>query len=53
MTDITKCTGEGCALNETCYRFTAPAEMYQSFFMTPPIKDGKCEYYWKTNTNEK
>jgi hypothetical protein len=25
MTDITKCTGEGCALKETCYRFTAVA----------------------------
>ena len=57
MTDITKCTGEGCPLKETCYRFTAPAEMYQSFFMDSPIKDGKCEYYWSrnatSNTKEK
>jgi hypothetical protein len=46
MTDITKCTGEGCALKETCYRFTAPTGMYQSFFFGVPIKNGKCEMYW-------
>ena len=45
MTDITKCTGEGCGLKETCYRYTAPTGMYQFFFMNSPIKDGKCEYY--------
>jgi hypothetical protein len=49
MTDITKCTGEGCPLKETCYRFTAPAEMYQSYFMAPPVKNGKCEYHWSQN----
>jgi hypothetical protein len=49
MTDITKCTGEGCPLKETCYRFTAPAEMYQSYFMTPPVLNGKCEYHWSQN----
>jgi hypothetical protein len=46
MTDITKCTGEGCPLKETCYRFTAPTGMYQSFFFGVPIKNGKCEMYW-------
>jgi hypothetical protein len=46
MTDITKCTGEGCALKETCYRFTASTGMYQSFFVGVPIKNGQCEYYW-------
>ena len=46
MADISKCTGEGCALKETCYRFTAPSGMYQSFFFSPPIKDGECDYYW-------
>jgi hypothetical protein len=46
MTDITKCTGEGCALKETFYRFTATTGMYQSFFFEVPIRNGKCEYYW-------
>lgn len=46
MADITKCTGRGCDLRETCYRFTAPKGMWQSYFMTSPIKDGECEMYW-------
>ena len=49
MTDITKCNGRGCDLRETCYRFTAPAGMLQSYFMTSPIKKGECEMYWDTN----
>jgi len=49
MTDITKCTGEGCELKETCYRFTAPTGMYQSMFVEVPIEDNNCNYYWKTN----
>ena len=53
MTDITKCWGHGCALKETCYRFTASEGMYQSYFMNSPIKNGKCEYYWNTNKKEK
>jgi hypothetical protein len=46
MTDITKCTGANCDLKMTCYRFTAPTGMLQSYFMNSPIKDGKCEMYW-------
>jgi len=54
MTDITKCTGEGCALKQTCYRFIAPMGSYQSMFVEVPIRNSKCEYYWETfNTNEK
>jgi hypothetical protein len=53
MTDITKCKGDGCHVKGTCYRFTAPKGMWQSYFMNPPIKDGECEMYWDTNTNEK
>ena len=49
MTDISKCTGEGCSLKETCYRFTAKTGMYQSFFFGVPIKNGQCEYYWDIN----
>ena len=49
MTDISKCWGHGCALKESCYRFTASTGMYQSFFFGVPIKNGKCEYYWDIN----
>ena len=47
MTDISKCSGENCPMKESCYRFTAEAGQMQSYFIEPPIKDGKCEYYWE------
>lgn len=47
MPDITMCSGEECALKESCYRFTAKASEYQSYFIDPPIKDGECRYYWE------
>ena len=47
MPDITMCLGTNCPYKESCYRFTAkPSEYMQSYFMKPPIKDGKCEMYW-------
>ena len=46
--DITMCTGEGCPAKEECLRYTAKASDYQSYFVDPPIKDGKCEMYWGT-----
>ena len=45
--DITMCKGTNCPHKESCYRHTAkPSEFWQSWFMNPPIEDGKCEYYW-------
>ena len=49
MPDITKCKGDGCHAKESCYRFTAKPSDYQSYFVTPPIKDGKCDHYWGEN----
>jgi hypothetical protein len=47
MPDITMCLGTNCPYKESCYRFTAkPSEYMQSYFMKPPIKDGKCDMYW-------
>lgn len=47
MPDIAMCPGDGCEKKQMCYRYTAKASDYQSYFMTPPIKeDGTCEYYW-------
>jgi hypothetical protein len=48
MSDITKCSGANCDLKLTCYRYTAASSMCQSYFMEPPIKDGKCDSYWET-----
>lgn len=49
MPDITMCLGTDCRAKEKCYRFTAKPSDYQSYFMKPPIKEGKCEYYWGEN----
>jgi len=50
MADITKCTGEGCESKHTCYRYTAKSNKhYQSFFISPPINSGGCEYYINKN----
>jgi hypothetical protein len=50
MADITMCVGTDCPHKESCYRFTAtPNEYRQSYFMSPPIKDGKCDMYWGEN----
>ena len=54
MPDITMCKGEGCPLKKNCYRFTAkPFEFRQSYFITSPIKDSECEYYWFNEKYEK
>jgi excinuclease UvrABC ATPase subunit len=53
MSDITKCTGEGCNLSDICYRFTAKSNEYrQAYFEYPPIKDGKCEMFWGDGSQE-
>ena len=50
MADITMCKGTDCPHKQTCYRYTAKANEYrQAYFIEPPIKDGKCEYYWGEN----
>ena len=49
MADITKCSGANCPHKENCYRFTAIASDLQSYFLDPPIEDGKCDMYWGEN----
>jgi hypothetical protein len=45
MSDIKKCSGEGCPVKGDCKRFLATDGFLQSWFLEPPIKDGKCDYY--------
>jgi len=48
MADITACSGVNCPLKDKCYRYTCIKNPdWQSYFMEPPIKDGKCEYLWR------
>ena len=48
MADITKCKGTGCPVKATCYRFycAESSKEWQSWFVTPPIQNGKCDLYW-------
>jgi hypothetical protein len=53
MPDITMCWGQkgaiDCPYKERCFRYTAKADEYQSYFIDLPLKDGKCEHYWGTD----
>lgn len=46
MADISKCPGTGCDKKDTCYRYTSKAGIWQSYFGTPPINNGRCEFYY-------
>ena len=39
MADITKCKGTRCPVREDCYRYTAPASDWQSWFEVVPLGD--------------
>ena len=40
-----------CPHKEKCYRYKAePMPLNQSYFAEPPIKDGKCDFYWGENS---
>lgn len=49
MADITMCKGGDCPLKEQCYRYKATMSFYQSYFVEPPFKDGKCDMFWGTS----
>ena len=53
MPDICMCKGTNCPFKEKCYRFTAKADEYQSYFIDAPIdKDGKCDMYWGARVHD-
>jgi hypothetical protein len=48
MPDITMCSGDGCPIKETCYRYKATPTEWQSYFSTPPFdKRRGCQSYWE------
>jgi hypothetical protein len=49
MPDITMCPGTNCPFKESCYRFTAKPNEYQSYFIEPPFKGDDCKMYWGDN----
>lgn len=48
MPDIAMCSGDGCEIKSTCYRYRAtPSELMQYYFVTPPNKNLECDYHIK------
>lgn len=52
MPDIAMCKGDDCPLKEKCYRYLAKPDHYQSYFMIPPYKDGKCDHFWEVGNRQ-
>jgi hypothetical protein len=47
MPDITMCKGTDCPLKDRCYRAQAkPTPRRQSYFVTPPFRNGRCDHFW-------
>jgi hypothetical protein len=45
--DITLCSGEGCPIKRSCFRYLAEPAGRQDFFGMPPVlPDGTCPEYW-------
>ena len=54
MPDITMCMGGDCLLKENCYRYKAkPDELWQSYFVEIPYKNGECNHYWEMEMSSK
>ena len=45
MSDISKCTGAGCPVHETCYRFVAPCSPHWQSWITPEYENGGCDFF--------
>lgn len=53
MADDTYCEGTGCELKETCSRFKMRLSTDRAwFYLLPPIKEGKCDYYIDVNNGK-
>lgn len=46
MPDITLCTDQQCPLRQSCMRFVAKPDKYQSYFMGSPSRGDQCPEYW-------
>jgi hypothetical protein len=49
--DITKCDNKNCPNKDTCLRFLAQDDYWQSYSTFEPEKDGTCEHYWNINND--
>jgi len=49
MPDVAMCKPVYCPLKDTCYRYKAKPDQYQSYIGETPYSDKtqSCDYYWK------
>ena len=48
------CKGDNCPIKDQCYRYRAvPAKHWQTYFIEPPMKEGKCEQFWKIDYRDR
>ena len=48
MLDISMCKGENCPIRDSCYRFTAIPDRFQSYGAFEEfLVDGQCPWYWE------
>lgn len=52
MADIAMCAVTNCPKKETCYRFNATPDKYQSYISPKRNADGSCDYYWEMKKQE-
>lgn len=52
MPDISMCRNETCPIKNTCYRYTATPNKYQSF-SSFKYENGKCDYWWDNKEYKK
>ena len=51
MADITKCSGVGCPIKESCHRYTAPSGFLQSYSDFKFDEEKGCDYFWNNKVN--
>lgn len=53
MVDIAMCNRRDCKHKQTCYRYLAYPDEYQTFLIIDTPVIDKCDYYWRCrNANE-
>ncbi len=50
MTDITKCSGNGCPKQEICHRYTCPSSTYQSYMDSKECLKSNFSLFWPCKT---
>jgi hypothetical protein len=50
MSDISKCDKSNCPKSATCYRFTAPDNLYRQSYMSTSFDENGCDSYWSTES---